>query len=228
MKSDCELVVLERPEPGIIRLTLNRAEKRNALSVALRDAISDALDHLKADPELKCLMLTGAGEVFSAGFDLSEFQGARDDVGFHDRLWASSDRYHHGLMSFPLPVVCAVNGPALAGGLDTAVLCDLRIASEAARFGHPEASFGDVVYGPLHDLIGGAAARDLCLTGRTIGAAEALRLGLVAEVVAPGDLQTRSLETARTIARAPREILLRTKAKFIARAGIAFRHTRAL
>lgn len=228
MKPDSELVVLERLDRGIARLTLNRPGKRNALSIALRDAVSDVLDRLRVDDDLKCLILTAAGEVFSAGFDLSEFQQAREEARFDECLWASSDRYHRTLMAFPLPILCAVNGPALAGGLDTAVLCDLRIASEAARFGHPEASFGDVVYRPLHDLIGGAAARDLCLTGRTIDAGEAHRLGLVAEVVGAGDLQARSLETARTIARAPRDILLRTKAKFIAGAGITFTYTRAL
>lgn len=228
MKTDSEPVVLERPDREIARLILNRPEKRNALSIALRDAVSDVLDRLKVDRDLKCLILTGAGHAFSSGFDLGEFQQAREAVRFDERLWASSDRYHRTLMAFPLPILCAVNGPALAGGFDTAVLCDLRIASEAARFGHPEARFGDVIYGPLHDLIGGAAARDLCLTGRTIDAGEAHRLGLVTEVVGPGDLQARSLETARTIARAPRDILLRTKAKFIARARIAFTHTRAL
>ena len=72
-------------------------------------------------------------------------------------------------------LVAAVNGPALAGGFDLAVLCDLRIASSSARFGHPERSFGDVVYGPLHDLVRGAVARDLCLTGRTVAASEARR-----------------------------------------------------
>ena len=112
--------------------------------------------------------------------------------------------------------------------MDTAVLCDVRIASTRAVFGHPEASFGDVVYAPLHDLIGGAAARELCLTGRRIDAAEALRLGLVSEVVEPAALPARALEVAETIARAPRDLLQRTKAKIVARAAIPFTTTLAL
>ena len=122
-------------------------------------------------------------------------------------------------------MIAAVNGAAMGGGMDTAVLCDIRLASQAATFGHPEAAFGDVVYAPLHDLIGGAAARELCLTGRRIDASEALRLGLVSEVVAPDALSERALAVAKQVASGPREVLLRTKAKIIARAAVAFKST---
>src|SRR5262249_31635794 len=169
-------------------LTLNRPDKRNALSVELRDAISDALDDLVDDDAVKAVVITGNGPVFSAGFDLSEFERAASDDGFGRELWASSDRYHETVLHFPLPTVAAVNGAALAGGFDLAVLCDLRIASTTARFAHPERTFGDVVYGPLHDLVGGAVARELVLTGRSVDAAEALTLHLVSAVVAPDDL----------------------------------------
>ena len=220
-----QLIVLERPADNIVVLTLNRPDKKNALSIALRDAVSDALDTLRQDTSLKCVILTGAGTAFSAGFDLSEFQAAFADRDFHARLWASSDRYHRALLGFPLPLVAAVNGPALGGGMDTAVLCDIRLMADVARFGHPEAAFGDVVYAPLHDLIGGAAARELCLTGRVVDSAEALRLGLVSEVVPADSLAARSLAIAQTIARGPRQVLLHTKAKIIARAAIDFRAT---
>jgi enoyl-CoA hydratase len=223
-----DLVVVERLDREIARLTLNRPDKKNALSIALRDAVSDALDDLKRDGALKCVVLTGAGNAFSAGFDLGEFQNAAADPAFHAKLWASSDRYHELLLTYPLPVVAAVGGVALGGGMDTAVLCDIRIASTAASFGHPEAAFADVVYAPLHDLIGGAAARELCLTGRRIEAAEALRLGLVSEVVAPERLAERAMELAQAIARGPRDVVLRTKAKIVARAAIAFKATLAL
>jgi enoyl-CoA hydratase len=163
-------------------------------------------------------VVTGKGDTFSAGFDLSEF--AIDDAVFQTQLWHSSDRFHHALLQFPLPLVAAVNGPALAGGFDLAVLCDLRIASSSARFGHPERSFGDVVYGPLHDLVGGAVARDLCLTGRTIEVGEAHGLGLVSRVVAPTELVAATREVARSIAAFPRELSIRTKAKIIARMSI--------
>lgn len=222
------LVALERATPEIALLTLNRPEKKNALTIALRDAVSDALDSLKAEAALKCAILTGAGTAFSAGFDFAEFQTAASDPGFHRDLWASSDRYHRALLEFPLALIAAVNGPAMGGGMDTAVLCDIRIAADNASFGHPEAAFGDVVYAPLHDLIGGAAARELCLTGRKVDAAEALRLGLVSEVAPAQGLAARALAVAQTIARGPREIIMRTKGKIIARAGIAFTATLAL
>jgi enoyl-CoA hydratase/carnithine racemase len=111
-----QLIVLERPADNIVVLTLNRPDKKNALSIALRDAVSDALDTLRQDTSLKCVILTGAGTAFSAGFDLSEFQASFGDRDFHAQLWASSDRYHRALLGFPLPLVAAVNGPALGGG----------------------------------------------------------------------------------------------------------------
>jgi enoyl-CoA hydratase len=154
--------------------------------------------------------------VFSAGFDLREFEQPE----LADELWASSDRFHRTWLEFPLPTVAAVNGPALAGGFDLAVMCDVRVAADAARFSHPELAFGDVVYGPLHDLVGGSVARDLCLTGRVLEAGEALRLGFLSAVVPGDELPAQAMETAGAIARAPREVLVRTKAKFIRRARV--------
>ena len=213
------MILLDGPDgDGVARLTLNRPDKKNALSIALRDAVSDALADLAGDDRLKVLVVTGAGDTFCAGFDLKEF--AVDEPGFQDRLWESSDRFHHAVLRFPLPIVAAVNGAALAGGLDLAVMCDLRVAADTATFGHPEQTFGDVVYGPLYDLVGGAVARDLCFTGRRIDAVDALRIGLVGEVVAPSDLDAAVARITTSIARAPRQFLVRTKAKAIARAGI--------
>ena len=207
---------MDGPHEGIANITLNRSEKRNALSIAVRDAVSDALDQLAADDGCKVVVVTGAGEVFSAGFDLREFE----EPELADELWASSDRFHRAWLEFPLPTVAAVNGPALAGGFDLAVMCDVRVASDSARFSHPELAFGDVVYGPLHDLVGGSVARDVCLTGRVMDAAEALRIGFVSSVVPGDELMARVAETAGAIARAPRDVLWRTKAKFIRRSGV--------
>jgi len=200
-------------------LTLNRPEKRNALSVALRDAISDALDDLAADEQMKCVVFTGAGSVFSAGFDLKEFTKAAEDEVFARELWASSDRYHHTVLRFPLPTIAAVNGPALAGGFDLAILCDLRIASTTARFTHPERTFGDVVYGPLHDLVGGAVARELTIGGRELDAAEALAVHLVGDVVEPDALPAAVEAAVERVCAAPRNLLMRSKAKALRRAG---------
>ncbi len=202
-------------------LTLNRPEKRNALSVQLRDAISDALDELANDAGVKAVVVTGAGPVFSAGFDLSEFERAAGDDAFGRELWASSDRYHQTVLHFPLPTVAAVNGPALAGGFDLAILCDLRIASTTARFAHPERTFGDVVYGPLHDLVGGAVARELTIGGRELTADEAHAVHLVGEVVPPAALTDAARATVGRIVAAPRDVLTRLKAKALRRAGYA-------
>ncbi len=212
-------LVVERGD-GVARLTLNRPEKKNALSIALRDEISDALDDIERDDTVKCVVFTGAGNVFCAGFDLSEFPRSFEDEAYSNELWASSDRYHHAVLECPVPTIAAVNGPALAGGFDLAVLCDIRIATTNAGFAHPEFTFGDVVYGPLHDLVGGAVARDLCLTGRGITADEALRVNLVTQVVKEDALAAAVDVIIARIVQAPRELLMRTKAKANARARI--------
>ena len=216
--SDEPVLLVERLD-GYATLTLNRPEKRNALSVELRDEISDALDELAEEPAIKAVVVTGAGPVFSAGFDLSEFDRAAGDDAFGRELWASSDRYHDTLLHFPLPTLAAINGAALAGGFDLAVLCDLRIAVATARFAHPERTFGDVVYGPLHDLVGGAVARELTIGGREMTADEALGVHLVGEVVAPMELMIRAATIVERVIAAPRDVLIRTKAKALARAG---------
>jgi enoyl-CoA hydratase len=208
------------PERATATITLDRPEKKNALSAHLRDEVTDALEALADDERIASVVITGAGDVFSAGFDLGEFTRAGEDPDFGRELWASSDRFHHRLLTFPLPLVAAVNGPALAGGFDLAVCCDVRIAADTARFAHPEFTFGDIVYSPLHEIVGGAVARDLCLTGRPIDAAEAHRLQLVSAVVPRAELTAKVAEVTDRVAGAPRSVLLRTKAKVIARAGI--------
>ena len=214
-----ELVLVDGPADGIATLTLNRPEKKNALSIALRDELSDALAALAADDRAKTVIVTGASDAFCAGFDLKEFQRV-SEPGFGDRLWASSDRYHRACLEFPLPMIAAVNGAALAGGFDLAVMCDIRVAADTARFGHPEIAFGDVVYGPLCDLVGGAVARDLCFTGRVIDAQEALAVRLVSKVVAADELLAEAMSVAALVSRAPRDVLLRTKAKATRRANV--------
>ena len=211
-------LLVERHESHAL-LTLNRPEKRNALSVALRDAISDALGDLAQDDRMKCVVFTGSGSVFCSGFDLTEFTRAADDDAFGRELWASSDRYHDVVLRFPLPTIAAVNGPALAGGFDLAIMCDLRIASTTARFTHPERAFGDVVYGPLHDLVGGAVAREVAIGGREFDAREALAVHLVGEVVEPGALAAATDAAIERVCVAPRDVLVRTKAKALRRAG---------
>lgn len=211
------LIVVEPPgDDGVAVLTLNRPDKRNALSITLRDQMSDALDALAVDAGCRAVLITGAGQVFSAGFDLEEF--TKPEIA--DELWASSDRWHRTLLEFPLPTIAAVNGAAYGGGFDLSVMCDLRVAADSAVFGHPEHTFSQVVYGPLHDLVGGAVARDLALTGRRIDATEAQALGVVSRVVPLATVVEEARAIALEIAAAPREIVLAMKAKILRRAGV--------
>lgn len=213
-----DLVTVDRPADGVAIVTMRRSEKKNALSIALRDAIADALDALGEDDTVRAVVLTGDGSVFSAGFDLLEFQ--QTDPEFQRRLWASSDRFHSTVLRFPLPLVAAVNGPAIAGGFDLAVMCDLRVVAQSARFAHVEYAWTEVVYRPLRELVGGSLARELTLTGRVVGADEAYRIGLANRVTPDDEVVPGAIETATTIAAMPRHIALRAKAKIIRSAGI--------
>jgi enoyl-CoA hydratase/carnithine racemase len=213
-----DLVAVDRPVDGVATVTLRRAEKMNALSIAVRDAVADALDALAVDESIRVVVLTGDGPVFSAGFDLKEFE--EPDPDFQRELWASSDRFHSAVLRFPLPLVAAVNGPALAGGFDLAVMCDLRIVADTARFAHVEYAWTEVVYRPLRELVGGSLARELTLTGRFVDADEALRIGLANSVVPADQVVDQAVRVATAIAAMPRDIAIRSKAKIIRAAGI--------
>ena len=215
------LLTVEPVREQIALLTLRRPAQRNALSIGLRDAISDALDALAGDEAVSVVVITGEGPAFCAGFDLKEFDRAAGSPAFERELWASSDRYHRTLLQFPLPLIAAIDGPAIAGGFDLAVCCDVRIASTTAVFSHPEFAWGDVVYSPLHELVGGAIARELVLTGRRLSAHEALELHLVSRVVSPETVVEVALDYATMMTQASRELLVRSKAKILARSAIA-------
>jgi len=205
-----ELLLCDRRDKVAVA-TLNRAEKRNALSIALRNEIDECLQELETDDAVSAVVISGAGPVFCAGFDTTEF--APDKI---QAVEESSNRYHRRLAGFAKPLVAAVNGPAMGGGLDLAVLCDIRVAAQDATFAHPEIKFGaPVLFGPLREIIGGGLARELCLTGRRIDAQEALRIGLVNKVV-PGDrVVEEAVTTAASIAEAPLAAIKATKRMII-------------
>jgi len=214
-----QLLTLERDEKTAI-ITLNRAEKRNALNTGLRDEVRAALEELESDDSISVAVITGAGPVFSAGFDTSEFAASSPAAVFAGE---SARRYHHRLQHFAKPLVAALNGPAMGGGFDIATLCDVRIAAESAAFGHPEVKFGaPALYEPLAAIIGGGIARDLCLSGRRIDAAEALRIGLVSQVVPADQLLDAARAAARTIAEAPLATLTGMKRSMVDSLGWRF------
>jgi enoyl-CoA hydratase/carnithine racemase len=197
--------LLREKREKVALVTLNRPEKRNALSIALRNEIDRCLAETEEDDSVSVVVVTGAGPSFCAGFDRNEFFSQE-----------STDRFHLRLINFPKPIVAAINGPAMGGGLDLAVLCDVRVASENAAFGHPEIKFGaPTLFGPLAEIIGGGLARDLCLSGRRIDAQEAHRIGLVSQVVAADRLLDEAMAVANSIAEAPLATLRAVKTMIV-------------
>lgn len=222
------LVEVEDRGEGVWVVLMNRPEARNALSIALRDEVSQAVEVLGERDGVGALVLSGAGTTFSAGFDLGEFEQAAADPDLHARLWASSDRFHHTVLRCPVPVICALNGPALAGGFDLATLCDLRIAQPGVWFSRPEVDFGIPLFEPLRELVGGALARELCLSSRRVELDEAARIGLVNRIAAPDGALDEATLVAAEIAARPHHVVRATKAKFVAATGLAARPTLSL
>ena len=212
-------------DDGVATLTLSRADRRNALSIKLRDELTQQLDGWAGDPSVRVVVLTGAGPTFCAGFDLNEF----GQPELAQRIKDSSRRYHLAVWHFPKPLIAAVNGPAMGGGMDLSVLCDCRIASSAAVFGHPEIKFGAApLFTPLQWIVGLGNARELCLTGRRIDASEALRMGLVTRITDPDDLHSEALAMARSIIEAPQVALEAAKRYLISSASATFEEAFAI
>ena len=197
---------------GIAVITLNRTEKRNAINIQMRIEISDCLYELEHSSDINVVIFTGAGRSFSAGFDLDEFK----NPAVFDALFETSSKYHRDIWKFPKPTIAAINGAAMGGGFDLATLCDIRICSDSAIFGHPEVKFGaPPLYTPLRWIVKDGIARELCLTGRKIDAKEALRIGLVSEITNRSDLLQRAIEIADTILEAPSDTIKFIKSYFI-------------
>jgi enoyl-CoA hydratase/carnithine racemase len=207
-----ELLSIELRE-NVAVVTLERPEKRNALSIELRVELADAFQRLAGDDAVSCVILTGAGSAFCSGMDTTQFGG---DLDHRRRLVETSTGAFRAIGRCPKPVVAAVNGPALAGGFALAMLCDIRVASASARFGFPELPIGiPPSYAAVRAALPPAIARELCLTGRLIDADEALRLGVVSEVCEDGDVAARALDVATGIARMPRRATLETKRRIL-------------
>jgi enoyl-CoA hydratase/carnithine racemase len=196
--ADDGLLTLERRDDGVAVITLANG-KVNALSRELLAAIHAAVGELAADLP-GAVVVTGGDRLFAAGADISQFGGPDEAAtiteGFHTALDA--------LAALPRMVIAAVSGYALGGGCELALACDYRIASDKAVFGQPEILLGIVPGGGgtqrLPRAIGASRAKEMCMTGRQVRAEEALRIGLVDEVVAPDELHPRALELAAQVA----------------------------
>ncbi|MEM2983171.1 MAG: enoyl-CoA hydratase/isomerase family protein [Candidatus Bathyarchaeia archaeon] len=205
---DYQFLELER-RGDIAIMRLNRPDKRNALSTQLREEIVRCLDALEGDESIKVVVLTGKGPSFCAGFDLKEFAS-----GNMDEILAQARAYHHKVYTFMKPIVASINGPALAGGMDLAAMCDLRISSREAQFGQPQVRMGiPAAYDLIRTVLPEMKARELCLTGRVMLADEALSAGFVCKVVPAENLMDEAMKMAREIAESKGSGA--TKAQFI-------------
>lgn len=195
---------------GII--TLNRPEALNALSSKLCGEVVDQLGKWAGDPAIGCVIITGAGRAFAAGADIKEMAPqSYMDVYMGDMFAA----FETALSSFRKPIIAAVNGFALGGGCELAMLCDFILASEAAKFGQPEINLG-VMPGiggtqRLTRFVGKSKAMEMCLTGRMMDAAEAERSGLASRVVPADKLMEEARNAAKKIAGQSQPVAMMTK-----------------
>jgi enoyl-CoA hydratase len=201
MAQSYETLLVERQD-RVAFITINRPEKRNALTVKTREEGADALEELADDDSVRVVIFTGAGDkAFIAGADISEFAG-RTSVEQRSVMLGRS--LFTAIDSFPKPVIAMINGYCLGGGNELAMACDLRIASETASFGQPEINLGIIPGGGgtqrLTRLVGEGKAMELILTGDIIDARTAALLGLVNMVVPLEDLRAKTIEVANRIA----------------------------
>lgn len=195
------LVLVERRD-HIAVATLNRPEKHNAMSLEMKDAIVQVLRELDADPQVRVIVLTGAGDkAFVAGADIAEFK--ERTLVEQLRLYQEGTMYD-AVDRLAKPLIARIDGYCFGGGLELAMACDIRIASDRSSFGQTEINLGIIPGGGgsqrLPRLVGLGTALRMTLTGERISASEAWRMGLVDEVVAPPLLDARVTEVAGTIA----------------------------
>lgn len=184
---------------GVGLVTLDRPDKRNALSTELFEELSCVLKDWRTDRNVAVIVIYGTEEWFSAGLDLETMNWKSEQ----DRLrWY--DATYHGyldILEHPKPTIAAVAGATFGGGCDIAAFCDIRVAAEGAKFGFPQVRFGlTPFFDPLWRLVGLSQAKLLVLTGRRIDTAEALRIGLIDQVAPKGELLQTAMSLAKEIA----------------------------
>lgn len=209
-----ETVTLDKPEEGIGLLTFNRPRRANAMSQHMLRELDEACLAIAADDDIRCVVVTGAGNAFSAGFDLRDQADAMPS-GVKD--WVPLlEADFKGIMQFwnlGKPSVAAVNGPALAGGFELMMGCDLAVAVESATFGEPELKFGaGIVAMILPWYVTPKVAKGVIYTGDdSITARQALEWGLINKIVEPDQLMPEAMAVARKLARMDPMVLQRTK-----------------
>ena len=213
-----ESIIYEKDkEKGIVKLTINRPEVRNALNAATRQEIRNAIGEIEKDEDVRVVIITGAGEkAFISGADITAFKDATP-IMMEESASTLGQQLFSDIENLSVPVIAMINGFCLGGGQELALCCDIRIASENAKFGQPEINIG-IFPGAggtqrLPRLIGWGKAKELIYTGKIIDAAEAERIGLVDKVVPPDRLEEEVEQLAATIAsKSPLIIKLAKKA----------------
>jgi enoyl-CoA hydratase len=196
-----ETLVVEIDERVAV-VTVNRPEKRNALNSLVRRELLDALDRLETDDGVRVVVFTGAGDrSFIAGADIAEFAERSAE---EQRRVMDGPSVFERIAAYPKPTIAMINGAALGGGCELALACDIRIAARGARIGQPEVNLGLIPGGGgtqrLPRLVGSGNAMRLVLGGELIDAEEALRIGLVQQIVEPASLRAETLRVAKQIA----------------------------
>lgn len=202
--------LLYEVKDAVATLTLNRPDRLNALGDTLRDDLHDAVLRASADPDVRVMVITGAGKGFCSGGDVKAMNEAKEAGAARpvaEKVAPLRDRVLLAMRDAPQPIIAAVNGAAAGAGMNLALGCDIRLASTAARFGqtftrrglHPD--WGGTYFLPR--LVGMAKAAELIFTGDMIDAAEALRLGIVSALYAPEELMLAAYDLARRIAAGP-------------------------
>jgi enoyl-CoA hydratase len=217
-RTELETLYYERPADGVVLLTLNRPDHGNGVVPELARDLLAALEEIDADTSLRAMVLTGAGKQFCAGADLHAMKAYLDQ-----RLRVEQEPYNarvlhpvtQRIVTLRTPVIAAINGGATAGGLDFALACDIRIASERAKLGETYIKLGLAPGNGgsyfMPRLVGSGIAAELAFTGQLVDAQRALELGLVNRVVAPEALIEDAVALAAEIAEKPRRALEATK-----------------
>jgi enoyl-CoA hydratase/carnithine racemase len=195
---------VDRPADAVARLTISNPDKRNALDHAILDAIAEQMPALANGIETRCVIITGEGRMFSAGYDIGDIP---EEVFAEEAERLVAHPFHRAIEAvdeFPFPTLAAINGHALGGGLELAVACDLRLAASGVKLGMPPGKLG-LIYShtgllKFIDTVGPARTRELFLVGRNVDAERAEQIGLVNDVVEPEQFEQAAIDLASEIA----------------------------
>jgi enoyl-CoA hydratase/carnithine racemase len=197
-------LVLDHPAEAVARLTISNPERRNALDHEILEALAEVLPGLDRGVEIRCVVITGAGEVFSAGYDIADIPEETFATDAEALVAHPFQAAMEAVSAHPYPVLAAINGHCLGGGLELAIRCDLRLCAMGAKLGMPPAKLG-LIYGHTGlarfiDVVGLARTKELFLTGRNLSAPRAMAIGLVHDTVLDSKLEVTALELASEVA----------------------------